>query len=400
MSATRNLYAVALLLLGLFLAAGAQRADAASSKGCVGGGFSLVTPGGAPVSAAGAASDGPFVVRGTYVEFTVDPATLGVTDYTLTGAPNPLDITGGRRTPLFAAKTPDLGARTLTGALTAQITGQDILLARSGDGVSMKIQAKDCAQGGTFQMEPARADLAPTVITHTLADGIFYFDNPFFRERVGQVLNGVAVATRVNFANDTSPNLVGRDSTQVASKLAQTARTSVWSVASGGRMGGVLGEDAVEVAPPATDCLADCQAQNQARGAFVVLGFPFPVPAASRLAGAPAAPAATSTAPAAAAATPVTSTPATATPRQLAMRVHAGARTVRVAVYRVRAGRLAGRPVSTSYRAVRRGTRVFSFRLDGSALLRGLKAGRYELQLRGGRDRAHLGPAARLRFTV
>ena len=48
-------------------------------------------------------------------------------------------------------------------------------------------------------------------------------------------------------------------------------------------MGGVLGEDAVEVAPPATECVEDCQAQNQVRGRFVVLGFPFPVPAASRL---------------------------------------------------------------------------------------------------------------------
>ena len=33
----------------------------------------------------------------------------------------------------------------------------------------------------------------------------------------------------------------------------------MWSVASGGRMGQVMGEDAVEVSPAATDC----QAQNQ-----------------------------------------------------------------------------------------------------------------------------------------
>ena len=58
---------------------------------------------------------------------------------------------------------------------------------------------------------------------------------------------------------------------------------SVWDVASGGRMGGVTGEDAVEVAPPATTCTQDCQAQNQVRGQAVVLGFPFPVPAANRL---------------------------------------------------------------------------------------------------------------------
>ena len=58
---------------------------------------------------------------------------------------------------------------------------------------------------------------------------------------------------------------------------------SQWSVASGGRMGQVMGEDSVEVAPPPTDCTQNCQAQNQVRGRFVVLGFPFPVPTASRL---------------------------------------------------------------------------------------------------------------------
>ena len=48
-------------------------------------------------------------------------------------------------------------------------------------------------------------------------------------------------------------------------------------------MGQVMGEDAVEVSPSATDCVADCQAQNQIHGRAVVLGFPSPVPAASRL---------------------------------------------------------------------------------------------------------------------
>ena len=57
----------------------------------------------------------------------------------------------------------------------------------------------------------------------------------------------------------------------------------MWDVASGGRMGGVFGEDATEDAPPATTCTQDCQAQNQVRGQAVELGFPFPVPAANRL---------------------------------------------------------------------------------------------------------------------
>ena len=56
-----------------------------------------------------------------------------------------------------------------------------------------------------------------------------------------------------------------------------------WDVASGGRMGRVTGADATEVAPAASACTSKCRAQNQVRGGAVVLGFPFPVPADSRL---------------------------------------------------------------------------------------------------------------------
>jgi len=49
------------------------------------------------------------------------------------------------------------------------------------------------------------------------------------------------------------------------------------------RMGIVLGDDAVEVAPPSKNCVTNCQAQDRVRGEFPVLGFPFPVPLASRL---------------------------------------------------------------------------------------------------------------------
>jgi hypothetical protein len=167
-------------------------------------------------------------------------------------------------------------------------------------------------------MEPERGDGTRTRITHTLATSSragmtpFYFDNPNFRARVGQFLgsgctsvNGpagqfcVQVSTRTNIANDFSPDLVARDSAQVADRVPQadcnTAKpvtlsaqhcggVSVWDVASGGRMGFVTGEDAREVANPPTDCVEDCQAQNQVRGRLAVLGFPFPVPAGSRLA--------------------------------------------------------------------------------------------------------------------
>src|SRR5690606_8434539 len=177
-----------------------------------------------------------------------------------------------------------LGAVALNGNLEVEVDDTEVELQRSGPGVSMKIQAKDCAQGGIFQMEPERADGLPTDITHILADGVFYFDNPNFRNPPPLPLctppnftpqcYPVPVTPRVNFANDLSPKLVGRDSPQVATRLSQFGGLTVWRVASGGRMGGVLGEDSVEVGLPPTNCTRNCQAQNRVRGKFPVLGFP------------------------------------------------------------------------------------------------------------------------------
>jgi hypothetical protein len=64
--------------------------------------------------------------------------------------------------------------------------------------------------------------------------------------------------------------LLGKDSPQVATKLLQTATVTRWSVASGGRMGGVLGEDAIELSAGATNCTSDCQARNRVQGALPV----------------------------------------------------------------------------------------------------------------------------------
>ena len=293
-------------------------AHAASAAGCDGGGFAIsglangasVRPnavGGDLATSIATDSLGPtFMVVGRYVEFTVVSATFGVENWTLTGAPNPLDITGERRTQVMASKTPDHQGLTLTGGVDVQIKGPDLVISRTGPGLTMKIQAKDCANGGIFQMEPGRADGATTRFTHTLADGVFYFDNPNFRAREGDVLafkTGTAtVRTRVNFGNDLSSKFVGTDSPQAATRVQQpgcsnpfTSRVrgaevvqhcggvSQWDVASGGRMGQVMGEDSVEVAPPAKSCVSNCTAQNRVRDQAVALGFPFPVPADSRL---------------------------------------------------------------------------------------------------------------------
>jgi hypothetical protein len=264
----------------------AAPAQGASSNACDGGAFRVTAPGAALAQSgtiAAGALTGTVQVRGLYQRFDVDPNTLSVYDFTFTGAANPRDMTGGVPTQAFASKVADLGGATLTGPLTVTLDREAIQLSRGGAQVSMGIQAKDCADGGIFQMEPQRADGGTTRFTHTLGAGAFYFDNPNFRAHAGEVLNGVTVTPRVNFANDRSPNFVGRDSAQMATRLSQFGKVTTWSVQSGGRMGQVMGEDATDVAAPPTACTHQCQAQNRGRGAATNLGFPFPVPAASRL---------------------------------------------------------------------------------------------------------------------
>ena len=312
--------AIWLLALSL-IAVTADRSFAAASAGCDGGGFALLGLSGNQRGAVPAASvPNTFLVKGKYVEFTVDAATFGVRDWTLTGAPNPLDITGGRRTVVFASKMPNHRGIVLNSDIQVDSSAESLVITRTGPGLTMKIQAKDCANGGVFQMEIERADATATVFTHVLGDGVFYFDNPNVRDRLGEslpcsgvlpdgtpvVCNGanpdgtVTVTARVNFANDLSNQFVGRDSPQVATRIANGCPNNIqnpthpgsvnhcggisqWSVASGGRMGQVMGEDATEIAPAATVCTANCTAQNQVNGRAVVVGFPFPVPAGVRL---------------------------------------------------------------------------------------------------------------------
>ena len=105
--------------------------------------------------------------------------------------PNVADITGGVRTEVFDRNSPDLRGATLTSALDVRIGHGDPAISRDGSAASMKIQAKDCAQAGIFQMEPEREDETPTIITHTLAPETFYFDNPNFRALLGTTVFAV-----------------------------------------------------------------------------------------------------------------------------------------------------------------------------------------------------------------
>ncbi|WP_211223760.1 hypothetical protein [Massilia niastensis] len=304
-SVRRSLGFLALLLLSGF----AGQASAASSDGCEGGGFTVLglrAPQDRTIAANALGSGNVITVRGKYVEFDIDKATFGIRNYTLTGAANPLDITGGRRTPVFESKLPNHRGLVLTGGVELELKEQELVILREGPGLTMKVQAKDCANGGLFQMEPERADQTRTLFTHVLAETAFYFDNGNFRQREGDVVpykdTTVVVPARINFGNEFSRKFVGRDSPQVADRLDEPTcvnqirtrtgalatvlhcgRVSRWMVASGGRMGQVMGEDAVEVAPPATVCVKKCQARNRVRGQSVVLGFPFPIPIEQRL---------------------------------------------------------------------------------------------------------------------
>jgi hypothetical protein len=245
------------------------------------------------------------LVTGKYTTFEIDTATLGIRNYAFTGAPNKEDLTGGKYTLVWQEKTPDLKGAVLTGDLTVQIKQEQLEVTRSGGGVTMKIQAKDCATGGIFQMEAERADSAPTRVTHVLAPGVFFYDNPNFRAREGDVVKykkeDVTVTARVNIGTDGSARFVARDSAQVATRVndetcpntiinrngqpvtvKHCGRVSKWDVSSGGRLGFVTGEDATEVAPPPTVCTHKCRGKNRVRGRAVNLGFPFPVPTAVR----------------------------------------------------------------------------------------------------------------------
>jgi hypothetical protein len=240
-------------------AAAAAPAQAATSTGCTGGGFSVTTPDGrtasgnatVKLSTATLAAEAVLRVRGRYIEFDVAPVTGNVYGYVYTGAANPVSMTAGVRTPVWASKTLDLGP-VLRSDVEVRVDGSDLLVLSRGRSAKVKVQAKDCATGGIFQQE-AEAATAVTA-THTLAAGMFYYVNPY--------------TGKVNLGNGTA--FRGKDSAQVATRQSQTDTTTVWRIEPGGRMGQVLGEDAVELSAGPTVCVSDCQAQNQIRGSLPV----------------------------------------------------------------------------------------------------------------------------------
>lgn len=108
----------------------------------------------------------------------------------------------------------------------------DLGFIRTNGVVTVKIQAKDCAQGGVFQMEIERDDAPGTRFRHVLAPETFYYDNPNFRDREGDVVTfsnsvretqDITIAPSINFGSDTSALLVRRDSPQAANRVSHAA---------------------------------------------------------------------------------------------------------------------------------------------------------------------------------
>src|SRR3954471_3002239 len=102
-------------------------ATAASSKGCEGGGFTVLGKG-PGFSGTVAAPTGRFRVQGKYAQFNVRPTDFAVFGQAFTGAPNVLDQTGGRFTPIFASKIPRHRGLTLTSRISLDIDGTSIEL--------------------------------------------------------------------------------------------------------------------------------------------------------------------------------------------------------------------------------------------------------------------------------
>ncbi|MBT0767320.1 hypothetical protein KIH74_00190 [Kineosporia sp. J2-2] len=221
-----------------------------------------------------AAVTGRISVRGVHVGFDIDPATLGVYDYTLTGAADPERMVT-RPTVVFASKVPvltpaQIGPAAQVRIKELKIKDDDATVVLGVTGGTMKFQAKDFAQGGIFQQEPEFG--SDVEIVHTLGPELFYFTNEF----TGKINFGdgrdpvTAAASSAGYHE----MLLGKDSPQVATKLYQDGSVTRWSVASGGRMGGVLGEDAIELSQGATNCTSQCQAQNRIRGSLPVPPLP------------------------------------------------------------------------------------------------------------------------------
>ncbi|KAI9164040.1 hypothetical protein HJFPF1_05675 [Paramyrothecium foliicola] len=258
----RNIFALSLLLSNL-VAGQIDDVDKGSGE------YTVTVSGraykGEKVRVENLACRGTVTVRGINNGFDVDCASLNLYNYAFTGANR-----GGRMfnkpTTVFTSRelslTPSqLGTPSVD---RLEVKGGTLVISFNVAGGEVKYQAKDNTQGGMLQVE---TELGANVTqTLTLAPGLFYFLNPNQGNAV-RIGNGIP-------ADATHTVFVAKDSPQGANRLYQDGSVSQWNVWSGGRMGAVFGEDALEDAPPATVCTSDCQAQNRVRGSLPVTELP------------------------------------------------------------------------------------------------------------------------------
>ncbi|KQX75129.1 hypothetical protein [Aeromicrobium sp. Root472D3] len=263
--------AAAVAVVGAVPSAAQAKADAVGDFSVTLNGTTYDPSPGNDAKVSGVTPTGPIRVTGRHVTFTIDPSTLGVYDYSLTGAASP-DRMVSRPTVIFASKVPVLTAAQRSGTTVKQLEVRDgtVVITFATAAGKLKVQAKDAPTGGIFQMEPEFASRVELV--HTLGPTLFYFVNPF----TGKINfgDGADPVTPAQSPTGHHQMLLGKDSPQVATKLFQDGTVTRWSVEPGGRLGGVLGEDAIELSAGATSCTSRCQAQNQVRGSLTVPPLP------------------------------------------------------------------------------------------------------------------------------
>ena len=107
----------------------------------VGGGFSIGLQDGTHLAAPAGGRlrtvhEGPLgttiAVRGRYISFDVDAATLGIRNYTFLPTDNVGDMTGGSPLVAWAAKNPDLRGGTLTSGLDVNLDAEVLEIGRTG----------------------------------------------------------------------------------------------------------------------------------------------------------------------------------------------------------------------------------------------------------------------------
>ncbi|KAF8063474.1 hypothetical protein FPV67DRAFT_1672493 [Lyophyllum atratum] len=207
---------------------------------------------------------GTIQVRGLHMQFDIDVATLGLRNYLLTGAVNDLRLVS-KPTLIFVSKIPVFAPGTLNNLLLSQIEVRagDAKLIFTCAGGKYKFQINDIATGAGLQIEPEMSGSA--TVEHVLGPNMFYFVDP----DLGKVLftDGLGAVSKSQAPVTFHDTFLGKDSPEAATKTFQSGNVTRWSIMPGGRVGQVLGHDALEGSPAST-CTAQCQNQNRIRGSI------------------------------------------------------------------------------------------------------------------------------------